>query len=117
MPAALPVLWRRGCRGAKLADKRPELWPLLTTIVRIAPQADVFPVRTKYDGQSQTIGLNYLTSDKPLWFTLADVIASKLLSGRIPTIIDAITFSPKEPQIGLRTVRIAGNPHYEVDPA
>ena len=97
--------------------KRPEFWPLLTTIVRVAPQADIFPVRTKYDGQSQTIGLNYLTSDKPLWFTLADVIASKLLSGRVPKIIEAITFSPKEPQSGLRTVRIAGNPDYEVDPA
>ena len=97
--------------------KRPEFWPLLTTIVRVAPQADVFPVRTKYDGQSQTIGLNYLTSEKPLWFTLADVIASKLLSGRVPKILEAITFSPKEPQIGLRTVRIAGNPDYQVDPA
>jgi hypothetical protein len=97
--------------------KRPEFWPLLTTIVRVAPQADIFPIRTKYDGQSQTIGLNHLTSDKPLWFTLADVIASKLLSGRVPKIIEAITFSPKEPQIGLRTVRIAGNPDYEVDPA
>jgi DNA polymerase family B len=97
--------------------KHPEFWPLLTTIVRVAPQADIFPVRTKYDGQSQTIGLNCLTSDKPLWFTLADVIASKLLSGRVPKIIEAITFSPKEPQIGLRTVRIAGNLNYEVDPA
>jgi DNA polymerase family B len=97
--------------------KHPEFWPLLTTLVRVAPQADIFPVRTKYDGQSQTIGLNYLTSDKPLWFALADVIASKLLSGRVPKIIEAITFSPKEPQIGLRTVRIAGNPGYEVDPA
>lgn len=97
--------------------KRPEFWPLLTTLVRAELQADIFPVRTKYDGQSQTIGLNYLTSDKPLWFTLADVIASKLLSGRVPKIIEAITFSPKEPQIGLRTVRIAGNPDYEVDPA
>ena len=45
----------------------------------------IFPVRTKYDGQSQTIGLNYLTSEKPLWFTLADVIASKLLNGTVPT--------------------------------
>jgi DNA polymerase family B len=97
--------------------KHPEFWPLLTTLVRVAPQADIFPVRTKYDGQSQTIGLNYLTSDKPIWFTLADVIASKLLSGRVPKIIEAITFSPKEPQGGLRTVRIAGNPDYQVDPA
>ena len=97
--------------------KRPEFWPLLTTIVRVAPQADIFPVRTKYDGKSQTIGLNYLTSEKPLWFTLADVIASKLLSGRVPEIIEAITFSPREPQSGLRAVRIAGNPDYQVDPA
>jgi hypothetical protein len=97
--------------------KSPEFWPLLTTLVRVAPQADIFPVRTKYDGQSQTIGLNHLTSSKPLWFTLADVIASKLLTGRVPTIIEAITFSPKEPQSGLRIVRIAGNPDYQVDPA
>jgi hypothetical protein len=97
--------------------KRPEFWPLLTTLARVEPQADIFPVRTKYDGQSQTIGLNYLTSEKPLWFTLADVIASKLLSGRVPKILEAITFSPKEPQSGLSTVRIAGNPDYQVDPA
>ncbi len=58
--------------------QRPEFWPLLTTIVRVAPQADIFPVRAKYDGKSQTIGLNYLSSDIPLWFTLADVIAAKL---------------------------------------
>jgi DNA polymerase family B len=61
--------------------------------------------------------LNHLTSEKPLWFTLADVIASKLLSGRVPKIIEAITFSPKEPQSGLMTVKIAGNPDYQVDPA
>jgi hypothetical protein len=97
--------------------KRPEFWPLLTTLVRVAPQADVFPVRTKYDGQSQTIGLNYLTSEKPLWFTLADVIASKLLTGKVPKIIEAIAFSPKEPQSGLKTVMIAGNAGYHVDPA
>jgi hypothetical protein len=97
--------------------QRPEFWPLLTTLVRVAPQADIFPVRAKYDGQSQTIGLNSLTSDKPLWFTLADVIASKLLSGKVPSIVEAITFSPRDPQSGLKTVKIAGNPDYEVDPA
>ena len=90
---------------------------MLTTLVRVAPQADVFPVRTKYDGQSQTIGLNCLTIDRPLWFTLADVIASKLLSGKAPKIIEAITFSAREPQSGLKAIRIAGNPDYLVDPA
>jgi hypothetical protein len=90
--------------------QRPEFWPLLTTIVRVAPQADIFPVRAKYDGKSQTIGLNYLSADFPLWFTLADVIDAKLHGGKSPEILEAITFSPKGPQLGLRPISIAGNP-------
>jgi len=97
--------------------KRPEFWPRLTTLVRVEPHADILPVRAKYDGRSQAIGLNYLTSGTPIWFTLADVIGSKLLTGKAPKIIEAITFSPKEPQGGLKTVTIAGNPDYRVDPA
>jgi hypothetical protein len=97
--------------------QRPEFWPLLTTIVRVSPHADIFPVRAKYDGKSQTIGLNYLTSEIPLWFTLADVIAAKLLGGKAPEILEAIIFSPKDPQPGLRTISIAGNSNYCVDPA
>jgi hypothetical protein len=94
----------------------PEFWSRLTTIVRVKPQADIFPVRAKYDGKSQTIGLNYLTSETPLWFTLADVIASKLLGGKSPEILEAIAFSPKEPQAGLKGISIAGNSNYYVDP-
>ena len=90
---------------------------VVTTIVRVEPHADIFPVRAKYDGKSQTIGLNYLTSDSPVWFTLADVIASKVLTGKVPEILQAITFSPKEPQSGLKAVTVAGNPDYQVDPA
>ena len=97
--------------------KRPDFWPLLTTIVRVRPQADIFPVRAKYDGKSQTIGSNYLSCDDPLWFTLADVISAKLHGGTAPNVIEAITFSPKEPQPGLRSISIAGNPDYRVDPA
>jgi len=89
---------------------------MLTTLVRVAPQADIFPVRAKYDGKSQTIGLNYLTTEMPLWLTLAEVIAAKVLGGKIAEIIEAITFSPKEPQTGFRPISIAGNPDYRVDP-
>jgi hypothetical protein len=96
--------------------QRPEFWPLLTTLVRVAPQADIFPVRGKYDGRSPTIGLNYLTNKTFLWATLADVIAATLLKGQAPKIIEAITFSPKEPQVGLRPISIAGNSGYRVDP-
>ena len=96
--------------------RRPEFWPQLTTLVRIKSDADIFPVRAKYDGKSQTIGLNYLTSEYPLWFTLADVIAAKLLGGKSPEILEAIVFSAKEPQTGLKATSIAGNSNYRVDP-
>jgi len=96
--------------------KRPDFWPMLTTLVRVAPQADIFPVRAKYDGKSQTIGLNCLTTEIPLWLTLADVISAKVLGGKTAEIIEAITFSPKEPQSGLRPISIAGNSDYRVDP-
>jgi hypothetical protein len=80
--------------------QRPEFWPQLTTLVRVAPQADIFPARAKYDGKSQTIGLNYLSSENPLWFTLADIIDAKLHGGKSSEILEAITFLPKEPQTG-----------------
>ena len=32
-----------------------------------------------------TIGVNYLSADRPLWFTLADCVASKLLTGKAPS--------------------------------
>jgi hypothetical protein len=76
--------------------QRPESWKRLTTLVRVSPKADAFPVRAKYDGPSNTIGLNYLTCDEPLWFTLADVIASKLLTGKTPEILEAIAFTPSD---------------------
>jgi hypothetical protein len=96
--------------------RRPEFWPQLPTLVRIKSDANIFPVRAKYDGKSQTIGLNYLTSEYPLWFTLADVISAKLLGEKSPAILEAITFSPKEPQAGLKATSIAGNSNYRVDP-
>jgi hypothetical protein len=52
--------------------QRPGFWPQLTALVRVEPAADIFPVRAKYDGKSQTIGLNYLSSEYSLWFTLSN---------------------------------------------
>ena len=65
------------------------------------PDADIFPVRAAYGGDAQTtIGLNYFSSDTPLWFTLADCITSKLLTGKTPKILQAITFYPRGGPVG-----------------
>jgi hypothetical protein len=103
----------------------PATWKRLTTLVQVLPEADIFPVRTRYatrlkeqtkSADMPTIGLNYLSADRPLWFTLADCVASKLLAGKAPKVVRAIRFAPKPPQGGLRSLKIAGQADYAVDP-
>ncbi len=92
-------------------------WPEMTVLVEVSPDADLFPVRAKYGGEAHyTIGLNHLSSDKPLWFTLADCIAAKLLTGKVPNIIRAIRFEPGSRQTDMKPFQIAGRREFKIDP-
>ncbi len=99
--------------------QRQQSWRQLATLVRVKAQGDIFPVRAAYcEGEQTTIGLNHLTSgDTPLWFTLADCIASKLLTGKAPEVLEAVSFMPREMQTGLLPVNVGGKADYHVDPA
>lgn len=95
----------------------PDFWRAMTVLVRVKPESDIFPVRADYAEQGQnTIGLNRLSSDTPLWFTLADCIVSKILTGKAPVILEAIGFTPGPEQPGLASINVSGNPAYRVDP-
>ena len=60
----------------------PNCWPELTTLVQVAPNKDVLPVRANYGGDHQsTIGLNYLTSE-PLSHDSKGVCNIRVLSPR-----------------------------------
>jgi hypothetical protein len=101
--------------------QNPETWRELRVLVQVHPGADIFPVRARYDSGPNaepiaTIGLNYLSANQPLWFTLADCVASKLLTGKAPKVVKAIRFEPLEPQPALRPVAVNGNKDYWVDP-
>jgi len=100
-------------------------WGRLTTLVQVLPDADIFPVRARYatrikeqtkSADMPNIGVNYLSAHRPLWFTLADCVASKLLTGKAPKVVRAIRFSAKPPQPSLRAVEITGNREFQVDP-
>jgi hypothetical protein len=94
----------------------PAIWRKLLVIVRLRPDHDLLPVRSKYDGKSNTIGLNFLTTDQPLWFTLADLIASKVLTGKTPEIEEALLFEPGPVQDGLKPIALLGREEFRVDP-
>ncbi len=108
----------------------PTLWPQLRVLVRVRPGGQVLPVRARYDrrhaprsakshkkeGQSQSwqIGLNHLTSDKPLWVALPDLVAAKVLGGAVPEVLEAVRLVPHGRQPGLREVKLRGD--IAVDP-
>jgi len=102
-----------------LADLQyPATWRRFHVLVQVRPEANIFPVRARYGHESiATIGLNYLSADRPLWFTLADCVTSKLLNGRTPKAIQAIHFEPKPVQNRLRPIAIAGHEEYRINPA
>src|SRR6476620_3093582 len=47
-------------------DRR--LWPSLRFFALVRSDGDIFPVRSLYNGNTQNIGINYLSSEQPLWF-------------------------------------------------
>jgi len=79
-------------------------------MVQIQPDNDILPVRAIYgeDRNVHNIGINHVTSDTPLWYALPDVIASKLLTGKAPKILRAISFRPVDVQDALSSVEIPG---------
>jgi hypothetical protein len=79
---------RRLVEGISLEDCfDPAKWKDFRFFALVQPDDDILPVRTVYDGVSQNIGNNYLTSDTPLWFAGCDLIASKIRTGKAPKIL------------------------------
>ncbi|MEM3442261.1 MAG: DNA polymerase [Candidatus Bathyarchaeia archaeon] len=93
-----------------------EAWKNVPGLVLVKPDYELLPVRAEYGRESgYQIGLNYLTADKPFWYTLADVIACKLLTGKTPEIIKGLKIVPVGVQEGLQPVKIRGE--IPLDPA
>jgi hypothetical protein len=92
------------------ADK----WRDFKFFALVLPNKNIFPVRSVYDGRTQNIGSNYLTSEEPIWFAGPDVIASVLATGKAPQIEKAIRVVPHGKQAGLRPTNLRGM--VQIDP-
>jgi hypothetical protein len=87
----------------------PGLWPRLIGIAQIVPDGDILPVRAGYSATpGWQIGVNPLHGTQPMWFTLADLVASKLLTGKAPRVIRALRFQPRGKAPGLQSVSLLG---------
>jgi hypothetical protein len=86
----------------------PAFWKQLSFFALVKPKRDILPVRTVYNGKTQNIGLNYLNSEKPIWYAGPDLITSKILSGKTPRILRALEMIPSGRQIGLKSTNLGG---------
>ncbi len=93
-----------------------DLWPRLLTLVEVEPAGEPLPVRARYRDPTGEwgIGLNHLTSSESCWYTLADLVAARVLCGGAPRVRQAVRLVPVGVQAGLRAVRLRDS--VEIDP-
>lgn len=84
-----------------------KLWPHFKHFALVRPDHDILPVRAVYNGTTQNIGLNYLTSKQSIWFAGPDIVQSILLTGRVPHIEKAIRVVAhrKQPELAKTSLR------------
>jgi hypothetical protein len=91
-------------------------WRKLPAFVQLEPAGDILPVRSAFDPDTKDwqIGVNFLHTGKEgpreaLWYSLPDVAASVLLTGRIPKIMRALRLKAVGRQRGLKSVKFRGD--------
>lgn len=90
---------------------RPETWPKMTGFVKIIPNGDILPARSKYGEASNDWqgGLNHVYADgEALWFSIPDVVFSVIRTRRVPPIVDAFRIMPSGTLAGLKPIKLRG---------
>ncbi len=76
----------------------PGTWTGMNGFVKVVPNGDVLPIRSKYSPASNDwqVGINHVYAHKEdaLWYSIPDVVASILATGRVPEIADAFLIEP-----------------------
>src|SRR5207248_6020445 len=83
-----------------------KLWPEFKFFALVYPDNDILPIRTVYNGTTQNVGINYLTSKRPVWFAGPDIINCILQTGKVPRIEKAIRIVAHGQQKGLKSTSL-----------
>lgn len=80
---------------------KPETWGKLVGFAQVVPHGDILPVRfPKAAGEEESrednsaevaVTVASLCSEAPTWFALPDLVASVILTGKVPRIVRAFT--------------------------
>jgi hypothetical protein len=90
-------------------------WKSLQFFALVQPEGEILPVRTNYSGDTSNIGVNPLTSDKPIWYAGPDLVATTITRRTPPKVIKAVRIVADGIQTGLKSVSL--RKATEVNPA
>jgi hypothetical protein len=94
----------------------PASWTRLTAFVQIIPEGDILPSRGKYTPEANDwqVAVNHVyahdtnSNHRALWYSLPDIVASVLLTGRVPKIVNAFRIEPHGVLPGLNSTKLLG---------
>ena len=93
----------------------PELWPQLVGVALVRPDGDVLPTRAWFAGRGDVprVGLGPIWCDRLLPYALADLVAAKVLTGKIPEVVSAWRLEGAGRAPRLRVVRLGGRVRFD----
>lgn len=118
------VRWLLSLTVADLLTK-PGLWRELAGVAFVEPDGDLLAVRGRAFQAGQGLGAEtdetllapIAAGSQPIWEGLPDVVASKILTGRLPRMHEAYTWTPVGVPPGAKSVTLPGgvvwDPHLE----
>ena len=91
-------------------------WPKLRGIAKVKPANDILPVRGEFSGEKgvTNIALCCIQSGPPTYYAFADLVASKLKTGKCPEILETIELIPHG-RVATRPWKLFGNDRYTID--
>ena len=93
----------------------PELWPQLVGVALVRPDGDLLPTRAWFAGRGDVarVGLGPIHCDRLLPYAIADLVAAKVLGGKVPDVVSAWRLEGTGTAPGLRVVRLGGRVRFE----
>jgi hypothetical protein len=117
-------------RGSKVVDdvralldrislddlQHPEVWRQLRVLCLVKPDHDRLPFRTEYGPAGRNVALPRIEHGLETWYALPDLIASKLLTGKAPHVLDAVELVPSAENIETKPLAFFGDAAHTIDP-
>ena len=93
----------------------PELWRSLVGVALVPSRGDVLPTRAWFAGAGDVprVGLGPIDCDRLLPYALADFVAEKVLTGKVPDVASAWRLVGEGTAAKLRVVRLGGRVRFD----